>query len=61
MLDILGAYDHICKIRLLHNLHKQPINLKLVGIIESYLCDRITIMKTNKCILDHLSIQYGIS
>lgn len=61
MFDISGAYDHICKIRLLHNLRKQQINLKVVGLIESFLSDRTTTMKTNKYILDHLSIQCGIS
>lgn len=60
MLDISGAYDHVCKIRLLHNLRKRRINLKMVGLIESFLSNRTTTMKTNECILDHLSIQCGI-
>ena len=60
MLDISGAYNHVCKIRLLHNLRKRRINLKVVGLIKSFLSDRTTTMKTNECILDHLSIQYGI-
>lgn len=60
MLNISGAYDHVCKIRLLHNLRKRRINLKVVGLIESFLSDSTTTMKTNECILDHLSIQCGI-
>lgn len=60
MLDISGVYDHVCKIHLLHNLRKQQINLKVVELIESFLSDRTTTMKTNGCILDHLLIQCGI-
>lgn len=61
MFDILSVYDHICKIRFFHNLRKRQINLKVVRLIEFFLSNRTTTMKTNECILDHLSIQCGIS
>lgn len=56
ILDISGAYDHVCKIRLFHNLRKRQINLKVIGLIEFFLSDRTTTMKTNEYILDHRSI-----
>lgn len=60
MLDISGAYNYVCKIRLLHNLRKQRINLKVDRLIKFFLSNKTTTIKTNICILDHLSIQYGI-
>lgn len=61
MLDISGAFDHVCKILLLHNLRKRRINLKVVGIIESFLSNRITTIKTNEIYTRPLvnSMQYS--
>lgn len=60
ILDILNVYNHVCKIYLLHNLRKRRINLKIVGLIKSFLSHKTIIMKTYKCILDYLSIECGI-
>lgn len=60
MLDISGAYDYVCKTRLLHNLRKRKINTEIIGLIASVLSDRITTMKTNEYLLEDLSIQCGI-
>ena len=37
MLDISGAYDHVCQHRLQHNLRKRHLNLQLVDLISSFL------------------------
>lgn len=61
MLDVLGAYDYICEICFLYNLRKWRINVKVVELIKSFLSNKTITMKTNKCKLKYLSIQYGIS
>lgn len=60
MLDISGAYDHVCQHRLRHNLRKRHLNPQLVDLISSFLSDRVTSIWSNKFTSAELPISCGI-
>ena len=60
MLDVTGAFDNVSHERLLHNLKKRRIDLKIVDWISSFISNRSTIIKTNKCVSDDIQISTGI-
>lgn len=60
MLDISGAYDHVCQHRLRHNLRKRHLNLQLVDLISSFLSGRVTTIQSNEFTLAQLPITCGI-
>lgn len=60
MLNIWGAYDHVCQHRLRHNLRKRHLNLQLVDLISSFLSDRVTSIRSNEFTSAELHISCGI-
>ncbi len=60
MLDVTGAFDNVSHERLLLNLKKQRIDLKIVEWISSFISNRPTIIKTNECVSDDIQISTGI-
>lgn len=60
MLDVTGAFDNVSHERLLHNLRKRRIDLKIVDWIASFISNRSTIIKTNERNSDNIHISTGI-
>lgn len=60
MLDISGAYDHVCQHRLRYNLRKRHLNLQLVDLISSFLSNRVTTIQSNEFTSAELPITCGI-
>lgn len=60
MLDISGAYDHVCQHRLRHNLRKRHLNSQLVDLVSSFLSDRVTSIWSNEFTSAELPISCGI-
>lgn len=60
MLDISGAYNHVCQHRLRHNLRKRHLSLQLVDLISSFLSDRVTSIRSNEFTSAKLPISCGI-
>ena len=60
LLDVSGAFDNVCRPRLLHNLRKRRINETLVRWIESFLSDRSSTLKLQEYTAPAAPIQTGI-
>lgn len=60
MLDISGAYDHVCQHRLRHNLRKRHLNPQLVDLVSSFLSARVTSIWSNEFTSAELPISCGI-
>lgn len=56
MMDVSAAYPNTSHQRLLHNLRKRKIDIKVVDWVASFLRDRHTIVKTNEHTTPKLSI-----
>ncbi len=56
MMDVSAAYLSTSHQRLLHNLRKKKIDIKVVDLVASFLADRHTILKANKNTTQKLSI-----
>ena len=61
MLDISGAFDNVSHQRLLHNLRKRRIPLKLVSWIGSFLKDRTSTLRLPEYESEPFNIHTGIS
>lgn len=59
-LDMSGAYDHIVKNRLLHNLSTSGIPENLIRWIDSFMMNRTTILSSDNRDSDPLPVQAGI-
>ena len=60
MIDVSAAYPNTSHQRLLHNLRKKKIDIKMVDLVASCLTDRHTIVKTNEHATLKLSINLGL-
>jgi ribonuclease HI len=60
LLDVSGAYDNVCKERLLHNLRKRRVSQKIVNWVASFLTDRSTSLKLQEYTDPSTAIQTGI-
>ena len=60
LLDVSGAYDKISHPRLLHNLRKRSIDPNIIKWVESFLSNRITILKTSEYATSRTPIATGI-
>ncbi len=60
MMDVFAEYPNTSHQRLLHNLRKRKIDIKMVDLVASFQTDRHTIVKTNKNITPKLSINLGL-
>lgn len=61
MLDVTGAFDNVSHPRLLHNLRKRRIDLKIVNWISCFISNRSTVIKINEYISDNIKISTGIT
>ncbi len=55
-MDVSAAYPNTSQQRLLHNLRKRKIDVKVVDLVASFLTNRQTIVKTNEYTTPKLSI-----
>ncbi|KAF3352307.1 hypothetical protein VdG1_09169 [Verticillium dahliae VDG1] len=60
LLDVSGAYDNVCKERLLHNLRKRRVSQRIVNWVASFLTNRSTILKFQEYTDPSTAIQTGI-
>ena len=60
MMDVSTAYLNTSHQRLLHNLQKRKIDIKVVDWVARFLTDRHTIVKTYKNTTSKLSINLGL-
>lgn len=60
MMDVSMAYPNTSHQRLLHNLRKRKIDLKVVNQIASFLINRQTIVKTNEYTMPKLYTDLGL-
>ncbi len=60
MMDVFAAYPNTSHQRILHNLRKRKIDIKVVDWVVSFLTDRHTIVKTNKHTTAKLFINLGL-
>ena len=60
LLDVLKVYDKISYPRLLHNLRKRSIDPNIIKWVESFLFNRITVLKTSEHIISRTPIATGI-
>ena len=60
MMDVSAAYLYTSHQRLLHNLRKKRIDVKVVDWVASFLTNRQIIVKTNKHTAPKLSIDQGL-
>ncbi len=60
MMDVSAAYPNTSHQRLLHNLRKRKIDIKVVDLVAYFLTDRHTIVKTNKHTTPKLPINLGL-
>ncbi len=60
MMDVSAAYPNISNQRLLHNLRKRKIDVKVVNWVASFLTNRQTIVKTNEHITPKLYTDLGL-
>ena len=60
MMDVFAAYSNTSHQRLLHNLRKRRIDVKVVDWVASFLTNRQTIVKTNEHTTPKLSINLGL-
>ena len=60
MIDVFTAYPNTFHQRLLHNLRKKRIDIKVVNWVVSFLTSCQTIVKTNKHTTPKLSIDLGL-
>ena len=60
MMDIFAAYPNISHQRLLHNLRKKKIDIKVVNWVASFLTNRQTIVKTNEYTTPKLYTDLGL-
>ncbi len=60
MIDVSAAYPNTSHQRLLHNLRKRKIDIKMVDLVASCLTDRHTIVKTNKHATLKLIVNLGL-
>ena len=59
-LDVSGAFDNVSHTRLLHNLRKRRIDLRIVKWIHSFLRGRSTSIRTNEATTEGSEIDTGI-
>ena len=60
LLDVSGAYDNVCRERLLHNLRKRRVCERIVNWVASFLTDRSTSLKLQEYTDPSAAIQTGI-
>lgn len=60
MLDVTRALDNDSHEKLLYNLRKLHIELKIVDLISSFIFNILTIIKTNNYVSDNIDISIGI-
>lgn len=60
LLDVSGAFDNVSRPRLLHNLRKRRVDQTIVGLIDSFLSDRSTILKLQEYTAPSVPIETGI-
>ncbi len=60
MMDVSAAYPNTSQLRLIHNLRKRTISIKIVDWVASFLIDRHTIVKTNEDTTPKLSVNLGL-
>ena len=60
ILDVTGAFDNVSHSRLIHNLRKRRLDPQMITWIASFVRDRTTIVKTNKCSTNLVHISKGI-
>ena len=60
LLDVLGIYDKISHLKLLHNLRKRLIDPNIIKWVESFLFNRITVLKTSEHTTSRTPIATGI-
>ena len=60
LLDVMGAFDNMARMRLLHNLRSKRLDEKLVRWIDAFLSHRMTILKTGEYDTEWLEIFVGI-
>ncbi len=60
MMDVSSAYANTSHQRLLHNLRKRKIDIKMVDLVASFLTERHIIVKTNEHTTPKLSINLGL-
>ncbi len=60
MMDVSSAYLNTSHQRLLHNLRKKRIDIKVIGWVASFLTNRQTIVKTNEHTTPKLFIDLGL-
>ena len=56
LLDVIGAFDNVSQIRLLHNFRKRRIGGSILRWIASFLKDRTTILK----LVDYITKRFGM-
>ncbi len=59
-MDVSAAYPNTSHQRILHNVRKRKIDIKVVDWVASFLTDRHTIVKTNELTTSKLSINLGL-
>ena len=60
LLDVSEVYDKISHLRLLHNLRKRSIDPNIIKWVESFLFNRITVLKTSEHTISRTPIAMGI-
>ena len=59
-LDVSGAFDNVSHVRLLHNLRKRRVDLRIVKWIRNFLRGRFTSIRTNEAATESSEIDTGI-
>ena len=61
LLNIMNVFNNVIRRRLLHNFKAKRINIKIIRRVESYLNNKVTILKINEHITKKMIIKINIS